>query len=173
MDLASENFLIPNGTFFVVLIIFVIVLVVVGKLVVPPIRKTLEERERLVHQTHLDHRDATKSFEDADSEYREALKGARVEATGIRDEARAKGNEQLDEMRQRATAESEAIQRETSEQLAAEGQRAATEAHAELGPLSTGLASRVLGFDVKSDPKLSASVDRISAKQDEKSGTVS
>ncbi|ORM26070.1 F0F1 ATP synthase subunit B [Williamsia sp. 1135] len=172
MDLAQENFLIPNGTFFVVLIIFVIVLVVVGKLVVPPIRKVLEEREQLVHQTHLDHRDATKSFEDAESEYRTALKGARVEATGIRDEARAKGTEQLEEMRGRATEASDAVQRETSEQLAAEGQRAASEAHAELGRLASGLASRVLGIDVAADSKLSAAVDRISAKEDEKSGTV-
>ena len=32
----QSNFLIPNGTFFVVLIIFLIVLGVIGKFVVPP-----------------------------------------------------------------------------------------------------------------------------------------
>ncbi|CAM3153259.1 F0F1 ATP synthase subunit B [Williamsia muralis] len=172
MDLAAENFLIPNGTFFVVLLIFIIVLVVLGKFIVPPIRQVLEEREALVSKTNEDNKAAAKSFEDAESEYRSAMKGARVEATGIRDEARAKGNENLEEMRRRATEESDAVQRETSEQLAAEGQRAAAEARAELGRLSSGLASRVLGFDVSSDPKLSASLDRVSATEGEKTGTV-
>ena len=48
MALAAQNFLIPNGTFFVVLIIFLIVLAVIGKFVVPPIKAVLEEREETV-----------------------------------------------------------------------------------------------------------------------------
>ena len=44
----QSNFLIPNGTFFFVLIIFLIVLGVIGKWVVPPISKVLHERDDMV-----------------------------------------------------------------------------------------------------------------------------
>ena len=102
MALAAQNFLIPNGTFFVVLVIFLIVLAVIGKFVVPPIKAVLEEREEQVSQTGHDNRTATEEFENAEAEYREAMKSARGEATGIRDEARAKGRESLEEMNAKA-----------------------------------------------------------------------
>ena len=44
----TQNFLIPNGTFFFVLAIFLIVLGVIGKFVVPPVQKVLGEREAMV-----------------------------------------------------------------------------------------------------------------------------
>ena len=39
----GSNFLVPNGTFFVVLAIFLIVLGVIGTWVVPPIMRVLHE----------------------------------------------------------------------------------------------------------------------------------
>ena len=48
---AEGNFLLPNGTFFVVLIIFLIVLGVIGTFVVPPISKVLKERDNMVTKT--------------------------------------------------------------------------------------------------------------------------
>ncbi len=163
VDLAAQNFLIPNGTFFVVLIIFLIVLAVIGKFVVPPIRAVLEEREDQVAHTSKDNRAATEEFDHAESEYREAMKSARGEATGIRDEARAKGRETLDGMKQRATVEADSVLAEATSQLKAEGERAAKQARSEVGSLSANLASRVLGFDVKSDSTLTATMDRLAA----------
>ena len=54
----QSNFLIPNGTFFFVLLIFLIVLGVIAKWVVPPISKVLHEREEMVHKTVEDNRRA-------------------------------------------------------------------------------------------------------------------
>ena len=54
----TSNFLIPNGTFFVVLIIFLIVLGVIGKWVVPPVSKVLRERDAMGKQTVEDSRKA-------------------------------------------------------------------------------------------------------------------
>ena len=54
----TSNFLIPNGTFFFVLIIFLIVLGVIGKFVVPSIVKVLGEREEMVTKTGKDNRKA-------------------------------------------------------------------------------------------------------------------
>ncbi|MGC7219886.1 F0F1 ATP synthase subunit B, partial [Mycobacteroides abscessus subsp. massiliense] len=52
----GSNFLIPNGTFFAVLIIFLIVLGVISKWVVPPISKVLAEREAMLAKTAADNR---------------------------------------------------------------------------------------------------------------------
>lgn len=46
----QNNFLIPNGTFFVVLAIFLIVLAVIGTFVVPPIQKGAEGTRGHGHQ---------------------------------------------------------------------------------------------------------------------------
>ncbi|WP_299577378.1 F0F1 ATP synthase subunit B [uncultured Williamsia sp.] len=154
MALAAGNFLIPNATFFVVLVIFLIVLAVIGKFVVPPIKQVLEEREEQVAQTGRDNRTATEEFEAAEREYREAMKSARGEATGIRDEARAKGRETLEQMRSRATAEADGAVAEATDRLRADGENAAADARQDVGRLSADLASRVLGFDVSSDSRL-------------------
>ena len=44
MPLATSNFLVPNGTFFVELVAFIIVLGVVGRYVLPPLNVALEAR---------------------------------------------------------------------------------------------------------------------------------
>ncbi|GAA4400371.1 F0F1 ATP synthase subunit B [Tsukamurella soli] len=163
MQLAEGNFLIPNGTFFAELIIFLIVLAVIWFFVVPPIRKVLADRDAMVDQTSTDTRSAAKGFEDAEAEYLSGLKSARAEAGAIRDEARAAGRSAMDEQKQRASAEAEALAREQTEQLRASGATAARQARGDLGPLSATLASRVLGFDVTQDPSLQAELDRITS----------
>ena len=51
----SQNFLLPNGTFFFELILFVVVFILLAKFVVPPIRKAMEERaERVRTQERAD-----------------------------------------------------------------------------------------------------------------------
>ncbi|MYR06084.1 F0F1 ATP synthase subunit B [Gordonia sp. SID5947] len=148
MNLAAENFLLPNGTFFVCLLIFVIVFLVIRTMVVPPILKVLDDRDAMIAKTAEDNRAAAASYEDADTEYRAALKDARGDATGIRDEARAKGNEQLAEAKRRATEEADAVLADTTKQLKAEGDQAASTARDDVDALSSTLASRVLGVDV-------------------------
>ena len=59
---AEGNFLIPNGTFFVVLIIFLIVLGVIGTFVVPPIMRVLNEREKMVTKTQADNKKSAEQF---------------------------------------------------------------------------------------------------------------
>src|ERR1700731_2599758 len=95
------NFLLPNGTFFVVLIIFLIVLGVIGTFVVPPISKVLKERENMVTKTAADNKKSAEQFAAAQEDYEKAMSEARVTASAARDEARAEGRKLLDEMRGR------------------------------------------------------------------------
>jgi len=86
---AEGNFLMPNGTFFVVLIIFLIVLGVIGTFVVPPISKVLKERDNMVTKTTADNKKSAEQFDAAREDYEAAMADARVKASAFRDEARA------------------------------------------------------------------------------------
>lgn len=145
MNLAAENFLIPNATFIACLLIFVIVLIVIRTMVVPPILKVLDERDERVAKTAADNKAAAENYEAADSEYQDKMRQARGDATGIRDDARAKGNEELADARKRATAKSDAELAEVSADLQKEGDKAVSAAKEDVGSYSQTLAERVLG----------------------------
>ena len=144
----GNNFLVPNGTFFFVLGIFLIVLFVIGTFVVPPVMRVLHERDVMVNKTVENNREAARQFEAAQADYEEAMEQARKEATGIREEARADGRKVVDDMRSRASAESAAALQKAGEQLKRESDGIAGDLRASAESLSTVLASRVLGIEV-------------------------
>lgn len=146
----TSNFLIPNGTFFFVLIIFLIVLGVIGKFVVPSIVKVLGEREEMVTKTGKDNRKAAELEAAADSDYDREMAAARTEASGIRDEARAQGRKVLDDMRGRANGEVEAALQRAADELKQQSDSIAVDLRSSVETLSSTLASRVLGVSVSS-----------------------
>ena len=145
---AEGNFLLPNGTFFVVLIIFLIVLGVIGTFVVPPISKVLKERENMVTKTAADNKKSAEQFTAAQEDYEKAMSEARVTASAARDEARAEGRKLLDEMRGRAEEQVSSTLQDASEQLKREGDAVAAELRSGVEGMSTTLASRILGVEI-------------------------
>jgi F-type H+-transporting ATPase subunit b len=146
----TSNFLIPNGTFFFVLAIFLIVLGVIAKFVVPPIQEVLGERERMVAKTTEDNRKATDQEAAADADYRKELAAGRSEAAAIRDEARAEGRSVVDEKRAQANDEVAGAVQVANEELKLSSDAIAGDLRASVETLSATLASRVLGVDVSS-----------------------
>jgi F-type H+-transporting ATPase subunit b len=134
----GNNFLVPNGTFFFVLAIFLIVLGVIGTFVVPPIMKVLRDREYMVAKTLADNKRSHQQFAAAREDYENAMREARLEASGLRDDARAEGREVLDDMRRRAEAVTE-------------------ELRSNLETMSAILASRILGVDIATSPAATGS----------------
>src|SRR6201996_3704236 len=98
----GNNFLVPNGTFFFVLAIFLLVLGIIGTWVVPPILKVLRERDAMVAKTASDNKKAAEQFEAAQADYEEAMKEARVQASAYRDDARAEGRKAIEDARAKA-----------------------------------------------------------------------
>ena len=145
---AEGNFLLPNGTFFVVLIIFLIVLGVIGTFVVPPISKVLKERENMVTKTAADNKKSAEQFAAAQEDYEKAMSEARVTASAARDEARAEGRKLLDEMRGRVEEQVSSTLQDASEQLKREGDAVAAELRSRVEGMSTTLASRILGVEI-------------------------
>jgi F-type H+-transporting ATPase subunit b len=151
--LAEGNFLLPNGTIFVVLLIFLIVLGVITKWVVPPVSKVLAEREAMLAKTAADSRKSAEQVAAAQADYDEAMAGARTEASAIRDQARAAGRQIVDEKRAEASGEVAEIVREADEQLAQEGSATQADLQSSVDPLAETLAGRILGVDVNSGRK--------------------
>jgi F-type H+-transporting ATPase subunit b len=143
-----NNFLIPNGTFFFVLAIFLIVLAVIGTFVVPPILKVLRERDAMVAKTIADNKKAAEQFEAAQADYDEALTGARMEASSLRDNARAEGRHVVEDARARAEHQVMSTLQTAAEQLKRERDAVELDLRANVAAMSATLASRILGVEV-------------------------
>ena len=143
----TSNFLIPNGTFFVVLIIFLIVLGVIGKWVVPPVSKVLRERDAMVKRTVEDSRKAADQFAAADEDYQSEMAKARGEASKLRDEARAEGRKVLEDMRGRASDEVTSTLQQADSELKEQALSIQADLRSSLDNLSETLANRVLGVE--------------------------
>ena len=144
----TQNFLIPNGTFFFVLAIFLIVLGVIAKFVVPPIQKVLGERERMVAKTAEDNRQAAAQEAAAEADYNKELATARSEAAGIRDLARNEGRVVIDDHKARAGEEVAGTLQQANDELKLQSDAIAPSLNASVETLSATLASRVLGVEV-------------------------
>src|ERR1700759_2919873 len=145
---AEGNFLVPNGTFFVELVIFLIVLGVMGPLVVPPISKVLRERDNMVTKTAADNKKSAEQFAAAKEDYEKALSAARTTASAGRAEARAEGRKVVDEKRGQAEEQVSATLQDAAEQLKREGDAVAADLRTRAESLSTTLASRILGVEI-------------------------
>ena len=144
----TSNFLIPNGTFFFVLAIFLIVLGVIAKFVVPPIQKVLGERERMIAQTAEDNRKAASQEAAAEADYNKEIGVGRAEAATIRDEARSVGRAIIDDKRGAANDEVAGTLQLANEELKLQKDAISGELQASVETLSETLASRVLGTTV-------------------------
>nr|WP_253861501.1 F0F1 ATP synthase subunit B [Mycobacterium asiaticum] len=144
----QSNFLIPNGTFFFVLAIFLTVLGVIGKWVVPPILKVLKERDAMVAKTQSDSKKAAEQFAAADADYEEAMKEARLEAGSYRDNARTEGRKVIDGARAKAEQQVAEALAQANEQLKRERDAVEMDLRQNVGAMSATLASRILGVEV-------------------------
>ena len=144
----TNNFLVPNGTFFVVLLIFLIVLGVIGTFVVPPIMKVLRDRDDMVAKTIQNNREADKQFAGAEADYEAAMARARREASTVRDEARADGRKVLEDMKGRASEESALALQKAGQELKQQADGITAGLQTSMETLAATLAERVVGVDV-------------------------
>ncbi|MGH3909315.1 MAG: F0F1 ATP synthase subunit B [Pseudonocardiaceae bacterium] len=163
-------FLIPNATFFLELLIFLLVLGVVWRYVVPPVKRAMNERQEMIRRQIEESERARTQLQAAETRYQEALAEARVEAAKIREAARADSQAIKDEMRQQADQEVARIQQRGEEQLATQRERVVRELRAELGQLAVELAGRIVGESLTDDARRAGTVDRFLGELEQMSG---
>ena len=160
VNLAENNFLVPNGTFFVELIAFGIIVYILGKWVIPPINRAMQARQDAIRDDFAELDEAKAKAEAAENEYREQLVEARHEAAKIREQAREEGALIIAEMREKALAESERILQLAHQQVEAERRQVVAQLRTEVGTMATTLAGRIVGESLEDDERRDRTVER-------------
>jgi F-type H+-transporting ATPase subunit b len=149
VTLATSNFLVPNGTFIVVLLAFLVVVWVIGKKVLPILNKVLSERQDQI-RGELEAADKAKAdAEDADAERRAALEQARTQAREIVATATATAERTVASAEQRGHEAEARILAEAQAEVATARQAAVEEVTARVGEIVLAAAERVIGREIQ------------------------
>ena len=157
--LASDNFLLPNGTFIAEVIAFLIILGIIWKYIVPYIQQPMRERQEMIRQQAEDADKAREQLAQAQSAYQNALTEARTEAAKIRENARSEAQRTVEELRATAQEESARIVARGSEQLALQRSAIVRELRGEIGSLAVELSEKIVSQRLSEDAQVSATVD--------------
>ena len=164
----ASNFLVPNATFIVELVAFLIMLFILAKLVIPPINKAMTDRQNAIRKEFADLEKAEADARDAESKYKSQLADARHEAAKIREDAKEQGAAIIADMRKQAQDESDRILRHARAQLEAERAQTVASLRSEVGTMATSLAGRIVGESLEDDDRQARTVERfISALENE------
>jgi F-type H+-transporting ATPase subunit b len=151
VPLATSNFLVPNGTFIVVLLAFLVVVWVIGKKVLPVLNAALSERQEQI-RGELEAADQAKAdAEEADAERRAALDEARVHAREIVATATATAERTVAGAEERAHQAAERIMQAAEAEVATARQAAVEEVTARVGEIVLAAAERVIGREIQAD----------------------
>jgi F-type H+-transporting ATPase subunit b len=142
---ASGNFLIPNMTFVVELMAFVIVLGVLWRYVIPPVQQAMNARQELARQLVSDSAEAKQLLEKAQTAYQTALAEARHDAAQLRARAQQQRREIVAGASTEAAAGVAEIISRGQAQVEAERRQAIGQLKTELGTLAVDLAEKILG----------------------------
>jgi F-type H+-transporting ATPase subunit b len=159
----TQNFLVPNGTFFVELGAFLLLFFLLLKYLIPPINGAMERRQEAIRAEFAELDEAKAEAKGAEEEYKAQLADARKEAARIREEAREQGNGIIAEAKDQALVEAQRVKEQAQAQIAAERQQALTSLRAEVGTLATSLAGRIVGESLDDDERSGRVVDRFLA----------
>ncbi|HEV3280016.1 MAG TPA: F0F1 ATP synthase subunit B [Acidimicrobiales bacterium] len=170
MLIADSNFLIPNGTFIVVLIAFILVLGFIGRTVVPYLNKVLTERQDQI-RGELEAADKAKAdAEVADAERRQELEQARAHARDIVAQATATAERIVAAAEGDARQAAERIERAAEAEVAVARQAAVEEVSTRVGQIVLAAAERVVGREIRASDHQGLIDEAIAAVRAETSG---
>ena len=141
-------FLLPNGTFFVELIVLLVILFLTTKYIVPPLRAAMDKRQELIRSSLEAAESARTDAAAADDERRQVLDEARVQAREIIAQANATAEQVRSEAQGRAQGEYDRIVGAADVEVSLARQRAIDDAADQLGTIVMGVVERVIGREV-------------------------
>lgn len=150
---AANNFLIPNQTFIVEVICFLIILYLLRRYAYPPINGAIEKRQQTIKRQFDEAEQALSNAKKAEEEYKEALAETRRETSRLREEAAADKAAIIAEARDEARRQAEEISEQNRQQIAAERQQAILALRAEIGELAVTLAERIVRESLQDDAR--------------------
>lgn len=168
MVLAGTNFLLPDATFIAEVFAFLIILAVIWRWVVPPLQRSMNQRQEAIRKQLDDAREAKERLDSAEAEYKRALTEARAEAVKIREDASKTRREMIEAAKDEARREAETVTRRAEERLESERRQTLTALRAEIGSLAVELAGRIVGESLQDDARQRAVTDRFLSELDQK-----
>jgi F-type H+-transporting ATPase subunit b len=141
-------------------IAFLIVFYVLGRVLMPRISKTLEERTEAIEGGLKKAEDTQTEANRVLDDYRAQLADARHEAARLREQAREEAAQILAQARTEAVTEKQRIIDSADAQLQADRQQALTALRAEVGSIAIELASKIVGESLEDEARQSRMVDR-------------
>jgi F-type H+-transporting ATPase subunit b len=155
-------FLLPNGTFIVELVIFIIVLAIVARVILPPIQQAIRERESKVRDALEAGESSREEADRLERERRSILDAARTEARSILSAAQAEADERRDEARRRGQAEYDQQLLAARDLIESDRQSVIEATAASLEGLVVEAAERIVGTPVDA-ARHRAAIDRARA----------
>jgi len=158
---STTNPLLPSPTELILgIVVFVIVFGVLGKMLLPRIMKTLQEREDAIEGGINRAEQAQAEAAAMREQYRAQLAEANRDAARQREAAQEEKAQIIAEAREQAQAEARRILEGAQTQIAAERQQALQSLRAEVGALATELASRIVGESLADTARQARMIDR-------------
>jgi F-type H+-transporting ATPase subunit b len=141
----ASNFLVPNATFVVELIAFLIVLGLLGRYVLPPVTKAMDDRQQVIRQSLADAETAKRKAEEAETDYRATLDKAKAEARAIVDEANKAAEALRASRKEQGEQEYQRIVSRAQTDIEASRRRAAEDVRRDVSTLVLAVVERVVG----------------------------
>jgi F-type H+-transporting ATPase subunit b len=142
---ASSNFLVPNTTFVVEFVAFLIVLFVLGRYVLPRLNQMMTDRQQAIRQALADAEEARERKAEAETERERVIREAQQQARSIMEEANKQAEQLRAERRQQAEQEYERIVGSAYADIDAQARRAQEDLRRQAAELAVAVAERILG----------------------------
>ncbi len=150
---------VPIDELIIGLIAFFVVFGVLGKLALPAIKKTLDERTNTIEGGIVRAENAQAEAAQVLEEYKAQLAAAREEASAIRTQAQADRTAIIEEARNEARVAAQAVTTAAEAQLAADRAQATASLTRQVGELAVGLAGKVVGVSLTDDARVRQTVE--------------
>ena len=146
--IGSSIFLLPNGTFFVELLVFAVIVLIMAKYVLPPLNKAMEGRQEKIRASLEAADQARAEAAAAGDERAQVLAQARDQAREIVAAAQALADQVKAEAGGRGQAEFDRIVGSANDEVATARQRAIEEASSRIGEIVFDLVNKIVGREV-------------------------
>jgi F-type H+-transporting ATPase subunit b len=143
--LATSNFLVPNGTFVVELVIFLLLIGVLAKWIIPPINRAMDARLDAIQRNISEAEEAKRKAAELEEQYEKTLDQGRAEARALKDEAVKIGEQLKAELRQQGEDEYRRLMERANQDIDASTRRAAEQLRTDVAGLVMVAVEKVLG----------------------------
>ena len=166
----ASIFLLPNGTFFIELIVSIVLILLIYKYVLPPINKAMEERQEKIRSSLEAADQARADAEAADDQRRAVLDEARHQAREIVATANRTAEQVRTDAQARGQSEYDRIVGNADVEIGLARQRAVEEAASRMGEIVMEVVERVIGRELNADAHRDLIEEAVAALRADTSG---